>query len=150
VAPPRSGDRVRFIVEKAAELEIAAVRWLRTSRTEGRVPRPDKLAAWAIGALEQSGGAWRMEVAGTQATLEDVIGRVHPDRPVLVADLDGMPIARVRTAVAGAERIVVAIGPEGGFAAGEVPSGVTRIGLGDRVLRVETAAIAAAAVFRLG
>jgi RsmE family RNA methyltransferase len=46
--------------------------------------------------------------------------------------------------------MVVAIGPEGGFADDEIPPGVLRVGLGERVLRVETAAIAVAAFLRLG
>ena len=40
---------------------------------------------------------------------------------------------------------VVVIGPEGGWAEGEVPSGVTRWRLGPTVLRTETAALVAAA-----
>jgi 16S rRNA (uracil1498-N3)-methyltransferase len=150
VAPPRSIDRLRFIVEKAAELDVAAVQWLRTGRSEGRVPRYEKLAAWAIGALEQSSGAWRMNVAATQSSIDDVVVADRQQSLLLVADAAGMPIAEMRTAVDGAPRIVVAIGPEGGFVADEVPAGATRVALGDRILRVETAAVAAAAVLRLG
>jgi 16S rRNA U1498 N3-methylase RsmE len=39
----------------------------------------------------------------------------------------------------------VVIGPEGGWASGEVPDDVALWGLGDTVLRVETAALVAAA-----
>ena len=42
--------------------------------------------------------------------------------------------------------VIVAIGPEAGFAEEEIPADALRFGLGGRILRVETAAIVAAAV----
>jgi 16S rRNA U1498 N3-methylase RsmE len=39
----------------------------------------------------------------------------------------------------------VVIGPEGGWAPGEIPESVTRLDLGTTILRVETAALVAAA-----
>jgi len=65
----------------------------------------------------------------------------------------GRPIAAVLAELAEAAPIALLIGPEGGFteteldALGKLPI-VSRVGLGPRVLRAETAALAAMAVFQ--
>lgn len=139
VAPPHSNARVRFLVEKAAELAVSRLVWLRTAHTEGRAPRADKAAGWARSALEQSRGAWLMEVYGTVALAD--VGTLGP--PVF-ADVEGESIRDLLPL----ENLVLCVGPEGGFAPGEVPETATRATLGPTILRIETAAIAAAAVVR--
>lgn len=132
VAPPSGKDRVRFLVEKLGELGVARLTWLSTSHGEGYPPKPGKAQAWAVAALEQSRGAWLLEVTDGPATFDQL------ERPLLVADPSGSPL----TGVEG--RVTVAVGPEGGWAEGEVPADATRVSLGRRVLRVETAAVVAA------
>jgi 16S rRNA (uracil1498-N3)-methyltransferase len=137
VAPPNSNSRLRFAVEKLGELGIERLLWLRTEHGQARPPRSDKAEAWARAALEQSHGAWLMEVAG----------------PVAVDELGdwGTPLFAERGGI-GSQDLhdvpdpVLCIGPEGGWARGEIPSDAVRIGLGDSVLRVETAAIVGAAL----
>ncbi|MEA2003255.1 MAG: RsmE family RNA methyltransferase, partial [Actinomycetota bacterium] len=105
VAPPKNLNRIRFIVEKLAELGVARLLWLQTEYTEGRPPRADKVRAWARASLEQSRGTWLMEV-GPSVTMADVAeyGRV------LVADRSGSDIE-----AAGHFRgAVLCVGPEGG------------------------------------
>lgn len=134
VAPPRSRDRVRFLVEKLTELGVARLLWVRTRHTEGRPPAAGKAQAWVKGALEQSRGAWEMAVGET--TLEDL-----DSTRLVVADLAG-------EAAFPAGRSTLLIGPEGGFDPGELPGDVPRVSLGPTVLRVETAAVAGAALLR--
>jgi 16S rRNA (uracil1498-N3)-methyltransferase len=146
VAPPQSTDRARFVVEKAAELAVTELRWLVTRFGGGRIPRRDKAEAWAIGALEQSRGAHLMRI-GTELDVAE-LAMLDVDL-ALVADHGAPPI---RQALGGHDpaKVAIAIGPEGGFAAGEVPDGPTHVGLGARILRVETAAVVAAGAFRIG
>lgn len=132
VAPPAAKDRARFLVEKLAELGVAHLVWLRTRRGEGRPPSSERCAAWAGSALEQSRGAWLMKIDAEPRDWTSL------PPPVVVADRGGQ--ARLP---AGA--VTVAIGPEGGWADGEVPADHPRVSLGSRVLRVETAALAVAA-----
>ncbi|NIA24848.1 MAG: hypothetical protein GWP04_04700 [Gammaproteobacteria bacterium] len=134
VAPPRSSERTRFLVEKLGELGIERLVWLRTVHGNTRVPRADKVHSWARSALEQSRGAWLMEVRDGLFDAEDLEGRL------LVADPGGAPIVSAQSDV------TLLIGPEGGFAAGEVPG--SPVSLGDRILRVETAAIVGAVLLR--
>lgn len=131
VAPPDSKDRVRWLVEKSTELGIARLRWLRSAHTQGRVPRHDRCVAWMIGAVEQSRGAWLTEIDDSWSSFDDL------DEPWVAAQSGG-------TAPRFERDTTVAVGPEGGWAPGELPDGIGRIHLGDRILRTETAAVAVA------
>ena len=134
VAPPRSTDRARFLVEKLAELGVDQLIWLKTEHTVGRPPRIDKARAWAREALEQSRGAWMMHVDESMVNIDDLGGTV------LVADPGGRPATPI---VADATLV---IGPEGGLDPGECAGIPVR--LSDRILRVETAAIVGAALLK--
>lgn len=146
VAPPQSSDRARFVVEKAAELAVTELRWLTTRFSGRRIPRRDKARAWAIGALEQSRGAHLMRIGAELEVAE--LATLDVDL-VLVADHGAASLSGV-AAHRGAASVAIAIGPEGGLAADEVPEGLLRVGLGDRILRVETAAIVAVGALRIG
>lgn len=138
VAPPRSKDRQRFIVEKLQELAVQRLVWLSTAYGQVRPPGADKATAWATAALEQSRGAHLMEID------EAALGALDVDE-VLWADGTGDPVG----SLAGGEgSVTIAIGPEGGWSSGERALFANRVSLGPTVLRTETAAIVAAAAFR--
>lgn len=132
VAPPASRDRTRFLVEKLAELGVARLLWVKTRRTEGHFPAADKAEAWAVAALEQSRGAWLMELGKT--TLADL-----DHNRLLVADPDGGDVPPE-------DDLILLVGPEGGLDETEVPDDARRLSLGPTILRVETAAITGAAL----
>ncbi len=135
VAPPKSADRVRYVVEKLAELGVDRLVWLQTRYGEGRPPRSEKAQSWARGALEQSRGAWLMRI--DPLTPPEAIGQ---SSDIWVATLGASLPQRV---VGGG---IILIGPEAGFVEEEVPSSAVPLGLGSQVLRIETAAVAAAAL----
>lgn len=129
-APPANKDRQRFLVEKLAELGIPRLVWLRTKHGKHRVASGARLFAWVLSAVEQSRGAWLME------TSEDLVDWPALEGPVAACHPGGtraLPEARS-----------IVIGPEGGFADGEIPDHATLWDLGPTVLRVETAALVAA------
>lgn len=127
-----------MIVEKLAELAVDELVWLDTVRGVGNVPKPDKVRSWAVSALEQSRGVRLLEVGGRVAAA----GPWKRADRLFVADRDGPRAQRVLEPSDGTT--VVLIGPEGGFSTGEVPPDATPVSLANGVLRVETAAIAAA------
>jgi 16S rRNA (uracil1498-N3)-methyltransferase len=130
-APPDNRDRARFLVEKLSEMGVAELRFLETEHGQGRPPRHDRAQSWAVSGLEQSRGAWLIRIPDGTVTLAGL------KRPYVVCDPTGrreLPSART-----------VVIGPEGGWAMGEVPDDAQRWDLGDTVLRLETAALVAAA-----
>jgi 16S rRNA (uracil1498-N3)-methyltransferase len=135
VAAPRSTVRQRFVVEKLAELGARRLVWLEADFGSDHPRKPEKVRAWAIAGLEQSRGAYLLEV-GEHEPWEDL------DRPLSVA----VPGAGALADVSVPPSLTLAIGPEGGFAADEVPVDAHPVGLGNTVLRVETAAVAAAAL----
>ncbi len=134
VAAPHVAQRTRFLVEKCAELGVAEIRWLVTQHSTGRIPKQGKAEAWAVGALQQSRGAHLMTVAGPSTWAE-----LAPTRALIVAEPGGLPVRQLVLE----PPVTIAIGPEAGFAADEAPD-APRLGLGPRILRTETAAIAAA------
>ena len=140
VAPPRTNSRLRFVVEKMAELGVRRLFWLRTARTEGRPPRAEKAGRWAIAALEQSQGAWLMEIGSKPVPIEMVSEIGTP----VFAEAGGSDPSRVILP----DDHVLCIGPEGGFSPEEVPAAAMSLSLGPTVLRVETAAVVAVTLLR--
>ena len=143
VAAPHSTDRARLIVEKLGELGVEALVWLDTEHGAGRAPKPEKAAAWAVSALEQSHGARLLHISGPR----DPTGGWDETLELLVADPAGRPIGDLAGSMGAA--VAVLVGPEGGFAPGEVPETAIPVSLGRRILRGKTAAIVAAAIFTL-
>ncbi len=134
VAPPRSADRARYLVEKLAELGVDRLIWVSAQHSQAKPPKPAKTTAWAIAGLEQSRSARLLVVDAPSAPGELAA-------PVWVADPTGGP-----PPVLAAGAVTVLVGPEGGLAPGEAPAHALPVGLGPRVLRTETAAVAAAVV----
>ncbi len=137
VAAPNAKERQRFLVEKCQEIGVRRLSWLDARWSSGRLPPPHKAEAWAVGALEQSRGAWLMSIDGP-------IG-VEAGTDVLVADAGGEPIRRY---VSASGRMAIVVGPEGGFAPGEIPDDLVRVRIVDTVLRTDTAAVVGAAILR--
>jgi len=145
------GDRGDFLVEKLTELGVAKFTPLVTNRSvvlpkDGRVERFQRAV---VEASKQCGRAVLMEVGLPAEWAEYVRASWLPaDRWVLHPGGPSEPPPGVGSATGA--RLVVAVGPEGGFTDAEIETAVAagwRIGsLGPRVLRVETAAVAAAAV----
>jgi 16S rRNA (uracil1498-N3)-methyltransferase len=157
---PLKKARTDFLVEKATELGAAELRPVFTARTDADVVRTDRLARIAIEAAEQTE---RLDVPAVRegVTLAKAVAGWDPARPLFYADESGdeggrpwageagraRPMAEVVRAV-NSTRGAVLIGPEGGFTTDEramlrgLPY-VHAVGLGPRILRAETAAVAA-------
>lgn len=149
VAPPRP-ERAAWLVEKVTELGAAAVRFVWTDRT-ARDERSFgahqilRLHRIAVAAVEQCGRSVVPEVSGPHPLAELLEREGEPPRGVVLDVHDGEPADLDE--VVGAGRLEVLIGPEGGWTGAEREAfGRRRLAswsLGPRVLRVETAAVAA-------
>ncbi len=136
VAPPKARDRQRMIVEKLQELRVSRLAWLPTERGQARPPNPERAASWAIGAFEQSRGSHLITIE--EVALTDLGNGI-------AASAEG---SERLVDVAPSDRVVVAIGPEGGFSPSELGHFVIHANLGPSILRTDTAAIVAAAAIR--
>ena len=141
--------KLESVVQKLTEIGVAAIRpWpaarsvVRWDEAKGRA-RAERLRAIAREASMQSRRAWlpRVEDPAPIASLPDPSFVLHPETEERL--LDALPEA------APAE-IALVIGPEGGLERDEVERlarpGVTVCGLGETVLRTETASIVAASL----
>ena len=149
---PLKGDRMELVIQKATELGVAAIWPVITVRTDAaarpalRGTRQERWHKVASGASEQCGRAVVPEVAST-TTLDGLLERPFAGaRVVLLETPDQSPLA---DAAAQPEALLVLVGPAGGFDPLEVErlklAGFAAAGLGPRILRSETAAVAAVA-----
>jgi 16S rRNA (uracil1498-N3)-methyltransferase len=143
--------RLDWLVEKATELGAAALLPVRTAYTQAERVNLDRLRARMIEAAEQSERMTVPELHPPEP-LDQVLANWPAERRLLVCDESGAgePIAAAAARLAG-DPLAVLAGPEGGFAETELDhlgklAFVTRVGLGPRILRAETAALAALAV----
>ncbi|WP_068304424.1 16S rRNA (uracil(1498)-N(3))-methyltransferase [Pararhodobacter sp. CCB-MM2] len=149
VFAPIKKARTDFIVEKAVEMGAARILPVQTEFTNSERIRRDRLQAHAIEAAEQSGGTFVPEVAEL-TRLDRLLADWPADRLLWWADesLVGEDIADPAPAPA-----AILIGPEGGFSPAErarlkaLPF-VRRLSLGPRILRADTAAVAALALWQ--
>lgn len=140
-------ERASWLVEKATEVGVRAVRFVNTERT----PREfgdgsfDRFRRVAEAALEQCQRSRLPEITGMHPWegLEELLSGT-PRR--LFLDGAGEPAV----GLAGERPLVLLVGPEGGFTGSErdelLERGCRPISLGSRTLRVETAAVAGAAL----
>jgi 16S rRNA (uracil1498-N3)-methyltransferase len=139
--------RVETIVEKAAELGARRVRLVLTKRTNADRIRLDRLDAIAEEAAEQTG---RMDVPAVDdpVKLDALLDSWQAGRRLMFCDETGGAPAIAALGAAGAGPWSILIGPEGGFSPEErerlraLPF-TTAVSLGPRILRADTAAIAA-------
>ncbi len=137
--------RVETIVEKAAELGAARVRLAITQRTNVEHVRLDRLDAIAIEAAEQTGRLDVPTVADPEKLAAILDGWDSERRLMFCDETGGAPVA---SAIREPGLWAILIGPEGGFSPEErerlrgLPF-TTAVSLGPRVLRADTAAIAA-------
>ncbi len=148
------GDKMDFIVQKAVELGVYRIVPVISSRC---VSRPDekaltkKVQRWqkiAAQAAQQSHRGIIPEVVGSLSFKEAVTDAKTSGRSVIFYECGGQPVREIVREQE--ETLAVFIGSEGGFAASEVQqvldAGGKAATLGKRILRAETAPLAALSV----
>ncbi len=147
--------RMDFVVEKGTELGAAAFLPFYSERSVGRRVGPEKLARWrriARSASQQSG---RRELPEIHEPLEfdALVERFGEYDTVFFAWELAPPEPlhdRLRALLPQAGRVLIVVGPEGGFAHAEAEAATSRgahvLWLGSRILRTDTAAVVLLAV----
>lgn len=148
---PLKRARLDYMAQKATEMGASMLRPVITRHTIAERVNLDRLRANAIEAAEQCGLLGIPDVE-PPSKLGAVLDAWDPARPLIYCD-EAAPIASPLDALARIPRgpLALLIGPEGGFAPEErdglrARPFVTVISLGPRVMRADTAAVAALAV----
>ena len=150
------GSRLDTVVEKATELGVAGIIPMRSSRTVagGGEPGGQRLERWrriALSAMKQSLRA-RLPRIVPVMSLQEVVGTASSYDLALIASEEerGRGPALASGLVAEARRVLLMIGPEGGFAREELDlareAGMQSVSLGRSRLRADTASIAGLAL----
>ncbi len=149
---PLKHARLDYLVQKAVEMGASRLQPVMTRHTQVARVNLDRMRANAIEAAEQCGILCLPEIAGP-VVFDQVAAEA--DRLLVFCDEDAEmsdPVAALVAARRGPPQpLAVLIGPEGGFAEEERAAllrrpMVVRIALGPRILRADTAAIAALAL----
>ena len=148
---PIKQARLEYMVQKAVEMGVGVLQPVLTDFTQNRKLNQDRMEAYVIEAAEQCGILNIADVRGLLG-LKEALEQLAADIQVIFCD-EGHGSQNPLEAIAGLKSgpLVVLIGPEGGFSEPEREmlnsmKNVTPIPLGPRVLRADTAAVAALAL----
>ena len=149
---PIKKARTDFIVEKATEMGAARIIPVQTDFTNAQRIRQDRLQAHAIEAAEQCGGTFVPEVIDL-ITLEQVLTDWPSDRKLMFCDED-LVGGEKSLDQSGKDPWAILIGPEGGFSELERAqlrsmSETVSVSLGPRILRADTACVAALTMWQM-
>lgn len=141
-----------YVVQKATELGVRALVPVLTRRTIVRRVNQDRMHANAVEAAEQSGRVTVPDVR-EPVSLEKLLGDWPRDRRIVFCDEAGAPPIADVLSKEGDGPWAILTGPEGGFDADEralirSQSFVVPVFLGARILRADTAALAALSVWQ--
>ena len=162
---PLKHERLDYMVQKAVEMGVSRLQPVTTRHTQVQRVNLERMRANAIEAAEQCGILNIPEIAAPLSFARALAAR-KPDRLLVFCDEDAEvanPVAALNAARVPApavlslvpdsypqdiEPLAVLIGPEGGFAEEERAAllkqpNIVRLSLGPRILRADTAAVAA-------
>jgi len=149
VFAPVKRSRMEFIVEKATELGASSLQVVRTDHTSQKTVRFDRLNSIVIEAAEQTERLDIPQIFEEQALVDWRSGFPN-DRVLVFCDESGTQTRPILSALRSVSclPISVLIGPEGGFSKTErtalrALAGALPVSLGPRILRSDTAAVAA-------
>jgi 16S rRNA (uracil1498-N3)-methyltransferase len=151
---PLKHARLDYMAQKAVEMGVRRLRPVMTRRTQASRVNLDRLRANAQEAAEQCGVIWLPEIL-PEETLDNALDHWPSEKLLIFCDEDA-PQANPVAALAGqtaSGAVALLIGPEGGFDEAERASvlrlpNVVRLSLGPRILRADTAAVAALALIQ--
>lgn len=149
------GEKMDLVIQKATELGVKEIVPVITERSQVRETR--KMVRWLKIAEEASRQAGRNSVPVIRRVTEfDELGSIPLPKGIIFWEQGGAGLDDTLKMFRNRESISLFTGPEGGFSQGEIEAasrwGFVRAALGSRILRAETAAMAAVAIaqFALG
>jgi len=151
---PLKRARLDYVVQKAVEMGVSRLQPVLTRHTQAERVNVERMRANAIEAAEQCGILLLPDIC-EPVPLARALADLEPARLLVFCDEDAPtadPAAALKAAaLSQGAPLAVLIGPEGGFAAEEralllARTDIVRLALGPRILRADTAAVAALAL----
>ena len=145
VAPTKNADRMEWLAEKATEMGIDSITFLKTRYSERKVLNTDRIRKILIAAMKQSEKAFMPQLQ-EMTGFEQYVGQVFAGQKIIPHCHAGEKRLLSHSYRKG-EDVRILIGPEGDFSEEEVAlalaNGYQAVSLGDTRLRTETAALVA-------
>jgi 16S rRNA (uracil1498-N3)-methyltransferase len=150
---PVKQARFDFIVQKAVEMGAGRLTPVTTQHTQVTRVNMERMRANVIEAAEQC-GILAVPETGEPLSFPEWLAAIPPERVVVFCDEDAETADPLRALAAAPEGpVTLIVGPEGGFHTKEreallAHGRVVRLSLGPRILRADTAAVAALAILQ--
>ena len=146
VAPTKNLDRMEWLVEKAVEIGIDEISFLKCARSERKELKLDRLEKIAISAMKQSLKAYLPKL-NELIPYKTFLGNMDTSSQTYIAHLEEGNRSDLKQIDTSEKSYCVLIGPEGDFTPEEIEmalaKGVKPVTLGESRLRTETAALVA-------
>lgn len=151
---PLKHARLDYMAQKAVEMGVRRLRPVMTRRTQASRINLDRLRANAQEAAEQCGVIWLPKIMAEEP-LDSILDHWPAQKLLIFCDEDAPQANPIRALASRAAPggVALLIGPEGGFDDAERAAilrapNVLRLSLGPRILRADTAAVAALALIQ--
>lgn len=149
------GEKMDYTIQKAVELGVTEIVPLLTERSTVKLDEERKEKKWqhwqsiVVSAAEQSGRN-RLPYLHAPQTLKTWLAQDSASHRFILAPTAATKMQKI--AIKNNDKVTVMIGPEGGFSEAEIAQATTQgyqaLNLGPRILRTETAAVAALAILQ--
>ncbi|GAB5465922.1 MAG: 16S rRNA (uracil(1498)-N(3))-methyltransferase [Candidatus Kapaibacteriales bacterium] len=149
VSPLSDSSRFEFLIEKAVELGVNKINFLKLDNSEFKNIREERLKSKAIAALKQNRGAFLPEInKPKEINLYDLTYYDH----LIVGSYNGKNAIDIASRIKDSIKLAILVGPEGGLSEAEEEflnsiGNLLEVVLSPRRLRSETAAIALLSIF---
>lgn len=143
ICPTKNFDRMEWMVEKAAEIQVDEITFITSRNSERPKANLGRLEKKVVSALKQSKSAWKMTINPIQP-FEKVIESLAGASFLAYVEEKQQSL---KDSLSTGKAVNLFIGPEGGFTLEEVAlakaHGIPSVSLGKSVLRTETAGLLA-------
>lgn len=151
IAPVKNSDRTEWFLEKAVELGVDEISFIKTEHSERKHINTERLKKIAVSAMKQSVKAW-LPVIHELVTFKEFMSHTNESQK-FVAHLEAGEKKHLKDAAMPKGKYCILIGPEGDFSPSEIEFAIKNkfipVTLGDSRLRTETAGIVACHILNL-
>ena len=149
IAPTKNIDRMTYLIEKAVEIGVQEISFVKTANSERKEIKTYRISRVAVAAMKQSLGSWLPQI-NEMENLDLFIEKCAADQKFLAhLSEDSLPLVNHSLK----NKVCILIGPEGDFSQAELleakRGGFLQVSLGDSRLRTETAGLVAITLLNL-